>query len=106
MSIAKIGLGMVLCAAAVFGQNPTRLSFEVASIRSSVGTPSQGVAVGARIDGAQFRTTYLTLKDYSGMAYRLKLYQMSGPDWIGTDRFDVAGTLPQGSLPSQAPAMM
>jgi uncharacterized protein (TIGR03435 family) len=106
MSIAKIGLGMVLCAAALFGQNPTRLSFEVASIRPSAGAPAQGVAVGARVDGAQFRTTYLTLKDYIGMAYRLKLYQISGPDWIGTDRFDIAATLPEGSLPSQAPAMM
>ena len=64
------------------------------------------MAAGARVDGAQFRTTYLTLKDYIGMAYRLKLYQISGPDWIGTDRFDVAATLPQGTLPSQTPAMM
>jgi uncharacterized protein (TIGR03435 family) len=40
------------------------------------------------------------------MAYRLKLYQISGPDWIGTDRFDVAATLPEGSLPAQAPDMM
>jgi len=45
------------------------------------------------------------LKDYIGMAYRLKLYQISGPDWIGTTRFDVAATLPEGSLPSQISTM-
>ncbi len=106
MNIAKIGLGIVFGAVALFGQNPARLSFEVASIRPSGGAPPQGVAVGAHIDGAQLRTTYLTLKDYIGMAYRLKLYQISGPDWIGTDRFDIAASLPQGSLPAQAPAMM
>jgi uncharacterized protein (TIGR03435 family) len=61
---------------------------------------------GLRIDGAQLRTTFLTLKDYIGMAYRLKLYQISGPDWVGTDRFDVAATLPEGSLPAQVPDMM
>jgi len=106
MSIAKIGLGIVFGAAALFGQDAARLAFEVASIRHSGGAPAQGVAVGVRIDGSQFRTTYLTLKDYIGMAYRLKLYQISGPDWIGSDRFDVAATLPEGSLPSQVPTMM
>src|SRR5262249_35144140 len=106
MRITKIGLAIVFGAAALFGQNPARLSFEVASIRPSSGVPPQGVAAGARIDGAQFRTTFLTLKDYIAMAYRVKLYQISGPDWIGTDRFDVAATLPDGSLPSQVSTMM
>jgi uncharacterized protein (TIGR03435 family) len=106
MSIAKIALGIVLGASALFGQNPTRLAFEVASIRPSGGAPQQGVTAGARIDGAQFRTAYLTLKDYIGMAYRLKLYQISGPDWIGTERFDIAASLPDGSLPAQVPSMM
>ena len=105
MSIAKIGLGIVFGAAALFGQDPPRLAFEVAAIRPSAGPPTQGVAVGVRIDGAQFRATYMTLKDYIGMAYRLKLYQISGPDWIGTTRFDVAATLPEGSLPSQISTM-
>src|SRR5215471_1883303 len=107
MSIAKIGFGIVLGVTALFGQNPARPSFEVASIRPSApGPPPQGVAAGARIDGAQFRTTYLTLKDYIGVAYRLKLSQISGPDWIGTDRFDVAATLPEGTLPAQVSSML
>jgi uncharacterized protein (TIGR03435 family) len=38
------------------------------------------------------------------MAYRLKLYQISGPDWIRIDRFDVAA--PEGTLLAQTPAMM
>src|SRR5262247_2832181 len=106
MNIAKTGLGILLGAATLFGQNSARVSFEVASIRPSTGAPQPGVLAGARIDGAQFRTTYLTLKDYIGVAYRLKLYQISGPDWVGTDRFDVAATLPDGSLPAQVPDMM
>jgi uncharacterized protein (TIGR03435 family) len=48
----------------------------------------------------------LTLKDYISMAYGLKLYQISGADWIAKDRFDISATLPAGSLPSQVPAMM
>jgi len=48
----------------------------------------------------------LTLKDYIGIAYRIKLYQISGPDWIGSDRFDISATLPSGAPVSQFPEMM
>src|SRR5215470_9792026 len=106
MNIAKTVVGIVFGAAALFGQNSARPTFEVASIRPSAGAPQQGMTAGARIDGAQFHTSFLTLKDYIGMAYRLKLYQISGPDWTGTDRFDVAATLPEKSLPDQVPTMM
>jgi uncharacterized protein (TIGR03435 family) len=106
MNSAKIGISIVLGAATLFAQNPVRLSFEVASIRPSASTPPQGVTAGARIDGAQVRMSYLTLKDYAAMAYRLKLYQVSGPDWMGTDRFDIGATLPDGVLPAQLPDMM
>jgi uncharacterized protein (TIGR03435 family) len=106
MNIAKIGLGVVLSAATLFGQDPPRPSFEVATIRPAPPTPPQGVAVGVHIDGAQFHATFMTLRDYMGMAYRLKLYQISGPDWTGSERFDVSATLPDGSLPAQLPNMM
>jgi uncharacterized protein (TIGR03435 family) len=106
MNIRNVILAIGFGATALFAQNSNRPAFEVASIRPSAGAPPQGVAVGIHIDGAQFRTSYLTVKDYIGMAYRVKLYQISGPDWIGTDRFDVAATLPDGSLPAQIPDMM
>jgi len=106
MNIAKIGLGIVLGATTLFGQDPARQSFEVASIRPSGGAPPQGVAVGVHIDGAQFRATFMTLKDYTTMAYQLKIYQVFGPDWIQSDRFSIAATLPEGSLPAQIPNMM
>ena len=52
-----------------------------------------------RIDGAQARCVALTLKDYLGIAYRIKLYQISGPDWIGSDRFDISATMAPGTAP-------
>ena len=58
------------------------------------------------IDGAQARCVSLTLKDYIGIAYRIKLYQISGPDWIGSDRFDISATLPAGAPISQFTEMM
>lgn len=106
MSIRSVGLGIMLSAATLFAQNPAKPAFEVASIRPApAGPPPQGIG-GVRIDGAQVRASYLTLKDYIAVAYRVKLYQVSGPDWIGTDRFEVAATIPENGLPSQLPEMI
>ena len=69
---AVLASGQALCQS-----TPARPAFEVASIRPSAGAPPQGVTAGVRIDGAQFRASFLTLKDYIGLAYRLKLYQIS-----------------------------
>jgi len=52
------------------------------------------------------RAGVLTMKDYLGMAYRVKVYQISGPDWISTDRFDISATLPAGVPTTQIPEMM
>ena len=106
MRITHIAVGILLSAGPVFGQNQARPAFEVVSIRPSAISPQPGVAPGVRIDGAQFRSTFLTVKDYISMAYRIKLYQISGPDSMGSDRFDVAATIPEGRLPSDASAMM
>jgi uncharacterized protein (TIGR03435 family) len=106
MSIRNISLAILLSAPAVFGQNAPRPAFDVASIRPAAeGGLPQGAMAGLRLDGAQVRTAYLSLKDYVGMAYRLKPYQVAGPDWLATQRFDVAATLPDGALPDQVPAM-
>ena len=58
----------VIAALAVFGQQP---EFEVATIRPSAPLPPEGVSAGMRIDGAQVRCVYLTLKDYLAVAYRV-----------------------------------
>ena len=102
MNLAHIGVGVFLF---LLGQS-TSPAFEVASIRASVDAQRQAVAAVGRIDGAQYRIAGLTLKDYISMAYGLKLNQITGPDWIATDRFDIWATLPEGAKPNQIPAMM
>ena len=86
----------MVTAAAAFAQNSPAPEFEVATIRPSAVGPQNAVTAGVHIDGAQARCVSLTLKDYIGIAYRIKLYQISGPDWIGSDRFDISATLPSG----------
>jgi uncharacterized protein (TIGR03435 family) len=92
-------------AATVFAQPSPRPEFEVATIRPSA-PMVEGVTAGVRIDGAQVRWGSLTLKDYIGAAYRVKLYQIAGPDWLSVDRFDIAATLPPGVPTTQLPEMM
>ncbi|MBZ5675087.1 MAG: TIGR03435 family protein [Acidobacteriia bacterium] len=82
-----------------------RPEFEVATIRPSAQALEVGVTAGVKIDGAQFRSAFLTLKDYLGLAYRVKVYQISGPDWISSERFDISATMTPGTAP-QIPEMM
>jgi uncharacterized protein (TIGR03435 family) len=104
MSITEIAVRILFLTAA-FVQN-TRPAFEVASIRPSLNAPRQAVAAAGSTSGSQFRISGLTIRDYISMGYAVKLSQISGPDWITTDRFDIAATLPDGSRPDQVPSMM
>jgi len=95
-------------ALAVWGQTPAAtLEFEVASVRPSAPPSVQNsVNIGLRLDGSQARIVSFTFKDYVAMAYRVKAYQISGPDWAGTDRFDLNAKLPAGATSDQIPEML
>jgi uncharacterized protein (TIGR03435 family) len=80
-------------------------SFEVASIRPS-GEQRLDVRVGLTINGAQARFSFLSLKDYLGMAYGVKPHQVIGPDWLASERFDIAAKLPDGGAEEQVPQML
>jgi uncharacterized protein (TIGR03435 family) len=40
------------------------------------------------------------------MAYRVNAFQISGPDWMGRESFDIAAKLPEGSTKEQIPEML
>ena len=106
MKAFKPAVFAMLGAAAAFAQNSPRPAFEVATIRPSTLGLQDGVTAGVHIDGAQVRCVSLTLKDYFAIANRAKNYQVSGPDWISSDRFNIAATLPAGGTPAQFPEML
>jgi uncharacterized protein (TIGR03435 family) len=93
----------VLLSAVTFAQ--AQPEFEVASIRRSSEQVTQ-VNVGLRITGTQVRISFMSIKDYIGMAYSVRPNQISGPDWLAQQRFDIVATIPAGVSPAQVPAML
>jgi len=87
-----------------FGQ--TRKEFEVASIRPVGDQPAGAAAAGLHIDGAQIRISNLALKDYLAIAYRVRINQISGPDWLASQRFDITAKLPDGGVPGDVNEML
>jgi uncharacterized protein (TIGR03435 family) len=92
------------------------LTFDVATIRPSA--PLDPVklqadmkaghmpAFGPHVDASRATYNYMSLKDLIGIAYSVKAYQITGPDWLGTQRFDVTAKLPDGATKDDAPAML
>ena len=104
--IARLSLTLVAFSSpSLFAQSQPNPQFEVASIRPSAISDRSEVSVGVHIDGAQVRAIALTLKEYVGIAYRMKVSQITGPGWIGSERYDISATLPQGSTEAQIPEM-
>jgi uncharacterized protein (TIGR03435 family) len=96
-------IACLLLSTVAVAQSP--LEFEVASVRPSAEQVSQ-VNLGLRITGTQVRISYMSLKDYIGMAYRVRPNQISGPDWLAQQRFDIVATIPASGSPAQVPAML
>lgn len=99
---------LAVAASLALAESSTLPEFEVASIRPSATVPGpQGqMSLGVHVDGAQVRISALTLKDYLGRAYGMKVAQIFGPDWISSDRFDIAATIPAGKTQAQVPEML
>src|SRR5579872_3622673 len=103
----RIAFVLALTAGLVFAQP----AFEVASIKPApplnAGMIKAGLMhIGMKIDKARVDIGNMSLTDLIRTAYKLKPYQVSGPDWMGAQRFDVLATLPEGASPEQVPEML
>jgi uncharacterized protein (TIGR03435 family) len=97
---------LLLALAGIAASLQAQPQFEVASIRPSEPITEQGVTAGVHIDGAQVRCVLLSLKDYVRMAYKVKDYQIQGPDWMASERFDIVAKIPAGATAEQVPEMV
>src|SRR5207253_2366492 len=93
---------------AALAQQP---AIEVASIRTAEQiTPAMIQAgklhVGMKIDAGKVDIGYLSLRELIPMAYDVKPFQVTGPDWLSAQRFDILAKLPEGATKEQVPAML
>jgi len=49
---------------------------------------------------------YMPLNDLIALAYNMRNYQVSGPEWLHSECFDIAATMPEGASRDDAPAML
>jgi len=82
------------------------LQFEVASVRATPPSQEHGLTLGIQIDGSQLHIGSISLRTIVGMAYRIKPFQVVGPDWMDTALFDIGATLPAGTRSIDVPDML
>ena len=82
------------------------LEFEVASVHPTPPSQEHGMSLALKLDASQVRVIALPLRDIVAAAYRLKPYQISGPDWITTTPFDISAKMPAGTTIRQVPDML
>lgn len=97
-------LALLAMASPVGAQQPPH--FEVATVKPSPPEPPTPGTAGLHITQREARFTFMSLKDYIGMGYGVQVYQIAGPDWIASARFEIAGTIPEGEQPKDVTKMM
>ncbi len=99
----------LFAAATLFGQVPApRPEFEVASIRPTGPAQDGQTNFGIHIDGAMVIIHSYSLRDYveDSRNYKVRDYQISGPDWLDNAKFDVSAKFPDGVSRNLLPEMM
>jgi uncharacterized protein (TIGR03435 family) len=80
-------------------------SFEIASVKRSA--PGSGTdALPPQQDTMRINYAGVTLKPVLALAYGVTPDQITGPKWLGDERFDIVATLPAGATPQQIPVML
>jgi uncharacterized protein (TIGR03435 family) len=81
----------------LIAQAPANQSFEVASVKPNKSGDGR-VMVGLQ-PGGRFTATNVPLRMLLRQAFNVQDFQIvGGPDWIGSDRFDVVAKAPEGEF--------
>src|ERR1700760_3494542 len=105
-------LALAVAAAAAFAQTPASSpAFEVATIKSAPPLNPMDIAqgkvhLGMNIDGARVDIGAFSIADLIRIAWEVKSYQVSGPEWMSTERFNILAKMPEGANKDQVPAML
>ena len=104
----RIVCAFALSCWAVWGQDtpPNKPEFEAVSVKPAQPEPMGRVRVGMNDDAGMLRSTNVSLQNIISAAYRVKDYQVQGPDWLSSTRFEIEAKLPAGASQDQIPEML
>lgn len=95
---------------AASGQTPQRLStFDAASLKPAASGQSAVVPLRGgpgSADPGLVTARGIQLRSLLQRAYQLKADQVLGPDWIGSERYDLSAKVPAGATKEQVDAML
>ena len=111
----EMAIAMLVAAATAIAQQPAHpAAFEVASVKTAAEPDNQGSVClipctpGERltVDHSRVDIRYMSLRQLTIAAYGIQSYQLSGPDWMASARFDIAARMPAGATRDQLPEML
>jgi uncharacterized protein (TIGR03435 family) len=100
-----LALGAVLTGVASGQGHPERAAFEVATVKPSDPNPTSAMWIGMDANAGMVRYTNITLRDCIRAAYRVRDFQIEGPDWIRDARYEITAKLGSGTQ-DQIPEML
>src|SRR5215831_17919955 len=105
------GILPILLGMTAFAQSP---AFEVAAVKTAADPGRQPMfciipcSPGERltVEGSRVDIRFMTLRKLIVTAYRIKPHQLSGPNWMQQQRFDITAKMPDGASRDQVPEML
>ena len=79
------------------------VEFEVASVRPNDSGPGSS---SSRSRNGRYETTNEPLFQLLSWAFQVREYQIIGPDWLKSDRYDIRAKAPDGAAEDQIPLML
>ena len=110
-AILSASLAAFASCAALAQTTETSPTFEVASVKPAAPITGNFISVGMRggpgtPDPGQITYTNVTVKNVLTQAYGVKSFQISGPGWLDSERFDIVAKLPRGATKAEFRAML
>jgi uncharacterized protein (TIGR03435 family) len=109
-------LAATLLISAITAFAEAKPSFEVATVKPAAPLDMAKIAagiqagqmpkLGAHVDGSRAEYTYVALRELIALAWGVKPYQITGPDWLANTRFDIVAKIPAGSTKDDVPRML
>ncbi len=104
-------LGFAAMAAGPLFAQARELQFDVATIRPSGTFTAQDLmsgkaALGVAVTGRQVTIRYSSIRDLAVTAWEVKPFDVTAPDWMGQQRYDITALLPEGATEKDMPQLL